>query len=103
MKSGLGEDEILGTLDFLEVYVIKHFNEEEVIQRIYNYPKYNEQRRQHEQFKKQLLDLRKDLESRGITTSLIIITQQKVCSWWHNHIIKLDKDLGDYLLRNSDS
>ena len=76
MKSGLGKDEILGTLDFLEIYVLKCFNEEEAIQRIYNYPKYNEQLRQHEQFKKRLLDLRIDLESRGVTTSLVIITQK---------------------------
>ncbi|MHC1684502.1 MAG: bacteriohemerythrin [Clostridiaceae bacterium] len=103
MKSGLDKKEVLRTLDYLEIYVVKHFNEEEFIQRRYNYPKYNEQHRQHEEFKMQLLELRKELESMGLTTTFVILTEQKVCSWWHNHIIKEDKDLGDYLLRNSNS
>lgn len=103
MKSGLDKKEILQALDYLETYVVKHFNEEEFIQRRYNYPKYNEQHMQHEEFKNQLLDLRKELESMGLITTLAILTEQKVCSWWHNHIIKEDKDLGDYLLRNSNS
>lgn len=33
MKEGKGKDEVIGTLNFLEDYVIKHFTEEEEIQK----------------------------------------------------------------------
>lgn len=33
MKEGKGKSEVINTLDFLEVYVIKHFNYEEEIQK----------------------------------------------------------------------
>ena len=38
IEEGKSNDEVIKTLDFLEEYVVKHFNEEEEIQNKTNYP-----------------------------------------------------------------
>ena len=38
IDEGRSNDEVIKTLDFLEEYVVKHFNEEEEIQNKINYP-----------------------------------------------------------------
>lgn len=100
MKDGKGKEEVIKTLEFLENYVIKHFNDEEEIQKKSNYPKYEEQHREHEEFKKELTRLRNIFETQGISTSLVIQTQKKMSEWWKMHITKLDKDLGKHLVEN---
>lgn len=100
MKQGKGKDEVINTLNFLEVYVIKHFNEEEELQKKNNYPGYNVQHKQHEEFKNELKDLRKVFENTGVSALFVINTQQKMCQWWKTHIRDLDKNLGDFLIEN---
>jgi len=101
MKSGKGKDEVINTLDFLEEYVIKHFNDEEELQKQSNYPKYEIQHREHEEFKKGLKDLRKVFETTGISVVFVINVQQRISTWCRKHIIELDKDLGDFLIEKS--
>jgi hemerythrin len=97
MKNGSGKDEVLKTLDFLETYVIKHFDDEEELQKKNNYPKYEIQHAQHEQFKNELKELRKTFETTGISALFVINTQQKISKWWITHIGNLDKELGEFL------
>jgi hemerythrin len=101
MSQGKGKEEVSKTLDFLEQYVIKHFNEEEELQLKNNYSGYNMQKEQHENFKRQLTDLRKRFEKDGISSSLAIETQKNMSTWWRNHITKLDKNLGEFLLERT--
>ena len=101
MKSGKGKDEVINTLDFLEEYVIKHFNDEEELQKQSNYPKYEIQHREHEELKKGLKDLRMVFETTGISALFVINVQQKISSWWINHIRNLDMELGEYLIERN--
>jgi len=101
MKSGKGKDEVLKTLNFLEEYVIKHFSEEEEIQKKNNYPKYNDQHKQHEEFKNELKELRKVFQATGVSALFVINVQQKMSNWWRQHIINLDKELGEFLIEKS--
>ncbi|MBU3110390.1 hemerythrin family protein [Clostridium lacusfryxellense] len=84
-------------LNFLEDYVVKHFNEEESIQKKNNYPGYELQHIEHQKFKNGLSKLRKIIELDGIKASSIIIIQQRICNWWINHISKEDMELGKFL------
>lgn len=97
MREGKGKNEVIKTLDFLEDYVIKHFTEEEEIQKKNNYPQYNIQHEEHEKFKKELKDLRKVFETTGVSAIFVINTQQTMTTWWRKHISNLDKDLGKFL------
>jgi len=101
MKDGKGKAEVIKTLDFLEGYVIKHFDEEEEIQKKNTYPKYNMQHKQHEEFKMELKELRKVFETTGVSAIFVINVQQKMSNWWRSHIKDLDKDLGKFLIENN--
>jgi len=91
-------DEVIKTLDFLEEYVVKHFNEEEEIQRKTNYPLLDIQHIQHENFKSDLKEFRRVFETHGVSTVLALNIQQNLVDWVKNHIMNLDKDLGDFLI-----
>lgn len=97
MREGKGKEEIESALNFLEEYVIKHFEDEEEIQRKYGYPKLKEQISQHEYFKHELKQLRFAFDKTGESVILALNVQNKITDWVKNHIIKLDKDLGEYI------
>lgn len=101
MKEGQGKSEVINTLDFLEVYVIKHFNYEEEIQKKNKYPKFNVQHKQHEEFKNELKELRRVFETTGISSLFVINTQQKMVKWCKDHIMNSDMELGEYLTKNT--
>ena len=101
MKEEKGKNEITNTLNFLEEYVIKHFTEEEEIQRTNNYPLYDLQHKQHEEFKDELKKLKTAFEATGESALLALNIQRKIINWIRGHIINLDKDLGDFLKEKS--
>lgn len=101
MKEGKGKDEVMKTLDFLEEYVCKHFSDEEEIQRKYNYSEYVTQCSQHEEFKKELQKLREVFKNQGTSALLALNIQKNMITWCKNHIMILDKDLGEFLNKNS--
>jgi hemerythrin len=90
--------DIINALNFLEEYVIKHFTEEEEIQKSTNYPLLDIQQMQHENFKKDLKEFRKIFETHGVSTVLALNIHQNLVDWIKNHIMNLDKDLGDFLI-----
>lgn len=98
IEDGKSNDEVIKTLDFLEEYVVKHFNEEEEIQSKTNYPLLDIQHRQHENFKSDLKEFRRVFETHGVSTVLALNIQQNLADWVKNHIMNLDKDLGDFLI-----
>ena len=100
IEDGKGHDEVIKTLDFLEEYVIQHFNEEEELQTKINYPLLNIQHAQHEEFKIDLKEFRRIFETQGTSTLLALNIEEKLVNWFKNHIINLDKDLEDFLIEN---
>ena len=98
IEDGKSNDEVIKTLDFLEEYVIKHFNEEEEIQNKTNYPLLDIQHIQHEDFKSDLKEFRRVFETHGGSTVLALNIQESLVNWLKNHIMNLDKDLGDFLI-----
>ena len=98
IEEGKSNDEVIKTLDFLEEYVVKHFNEEEEIQNKTNYPLLDIQRAQHEDFKRDLKEFRRVFETHGASTVLALNIQKNLSNWLTNHIMNLDKDLGDFLI-----
>jgi len=98
MKEKKSKDEIIKALNCLEEYMIKHFNEEEAIQKQHNYPKFSIQHNQHEEFKSELQRLRNTFETTGISSLFAITVQQKIFKGCRKHIIDLDKDLGEFLI-----
>lgn len=52
-----------------------------------NYPLFDIQHAQHEEFKNKLKDFRKIFETEGITATLVLNIQEKLLDWFKNHII----------------
>ncbi|MDF2632767.1 MAG: bacteriohemerythrin [Caproiciproducens sp.] len=96
-SQGKGKEEIVKTLEFLEGYTIKHFSDEEKLQRASTYPKCREHKELHEFFKKQIADLKKDISANGASIAVISKTNYFLMNWLLNHIQKEDKELAGYL------
>ena len=94
MKGGNGRQEILNTLNFLEEYVVVHFNDEEKYMKSINYAGLPEQHYQHEMFKIDVKSLKKEFEDNGAGLALLMTTQKKICDWLKNHILVFDKKIG---------
>lgn len=83
---GKGKEEIMQTLEFLESYTIKHFSDEEKLQRSSGYPKCVEHKAMHEYFKKRIADLKKDLKENGASIATVSKTNYFLMDWLLKHI-----------------
>jgi hemerythrin len=101
IRNGQGRGALLETLAFLEEYVDAHFTAEEALMQQHNYPGIDEQRKEHEEFLKQLFDFREkltDMEIEGeFTAFLEIEIERKLSGWLAEHIGAIDKKLGAFL------
>jgi hemerythrin len=85
-ESGKGKDELKKSMDFLNDYTIKHFFDEEQLQQQYKYPDYENHRKYHEGFKKEVRDLSVELIMKGVSDSLLKGVQVKIGDWLVTHI-----------------
>ncbi len=94
---GKGAEEALKVLDFLESYTIKHFSEEEKIQQAIQYPKYQQHKALHTDFIGQIAKLKQEMTASGATIPMVIHINQVISDWLINHIMKVDKELKNYV------
>jgi hemerythrin len=97
MSEGKGKGEVSTLLAFLEGYVIEHFRTEEGYMVRHGYPEYHSHRALHKGFNKDLRDIKQDLETKGLSSVLVISVQRHICDWWREHVAKRDKAFGNYL------
>lgn len=91
--SGKTGDEIDKTVNFLADYVVEHFQTEEKYMKKYDYPKYEEHKKIHDDFVQSFKELVKDKDSVSFQVKL----QTQVGQWLLNHINKTDKEMAEYL------
>lgn len=96
-SQGKGKDELLNTINFLESYTIKHFSDEEKLQRSSTYPKVAEHKEMHEFFKAKIAEMKKDLMANGASITSVSKTNYFLMDWLLNHIQKVDTELANYL------
>lgn len=96
-NQGHGKDELLDTISFLEGYTIKHFNDEEKLQRASTYPKVAEHKKLHEFFKGKISELKNEIEMNGVNIATISKTNYFLMDWLINHIQKVDSELAQYI------
>jgi hemerythrin len=98
-RVGKGREEISHYITFLHEYITYHFAEEEAIQIKYAYPGYEEHRREHERFSRDLFNLQQLLAQEGSVISLVIQANKLSLDWLMRHIGVTDKALGDFLVK----
>ncbi|MCF6155622.1 MAG: bacteriohemerythrin [Candidatus Brocadia sp.] len=97
MAQGKGRDEVGKVITFLADYVVKHFRSEEELMIKNNYDGYPSQKKEHAQFIQDFSGLKKEFETSGVTSHLVIQVQQRLCNWLTNHIGNEDKKIGAFL------
>ncbi|GHV83030.1 methyl-accepting chemotaxis protein [Spirochaetia bacterium] len=90
-------DELKQALDFLTEYTIKHFFEEEQIQKQSKYPDFENHHKMHEAFKLTVRNLAHELIMKGSSDELVKRTEQEIAGWLITHITHVDIKLGAYL------
>ena len=85
-KSGKGDSAVMETLEFLTGYAVKHFSDEENLQRDFKYPDYLNHKRIHDEFKVKVEELTKKVVEEGPTAELIESVSSAIGSWLLNHI-----------------
>ena len=83
-------------LNFLDDYTKKHFNDEEQYMLRIKYPQYPAQIQAHTNFIAELAKLKKDYSESGGNVLVIINANQLVIGWLTEHILKMDKKIGQY-------
>ncbi len=97
MAQGKGKEEVGKVLAYLADYVVKHFGAEEGLMTKYNYDGYSKQKAEHTKFLRDFSGLKREFETQGATSHLVIQTQRQLCDWLINHITNEDKKLGTFL------
>ena len=78
--------ELNRAVEFLTVYVLKHFSDEEKLQEEYGYPDIKNHKIYHNEFKKTVANLVQQLEEQGYCDSIVKTTIQTVANWLKHHI-----------------
>ncbi|TCS79407.1 bacteriohemerythrin [Tepidibacillus fermentans] len=96
-NNGEEKEEVGNLLKFLENYIIEHFQDEEALQRKYNYPDYDQHKKIHDQFIKTVQNYREQFDKEGVNTGFVIKMQKTLMDWLLNHISKVDSLVGHYI------
>ncbi|GHV86683.1 hypothetical protein AGMMS50230_22910 [Spirochaetia bacterium] len=99
-QQGKGREELAKSLAFLSNYTVKHFSEEEVLQKKYGYPEIEGHHKLHEAFKKTVRELAEELETKGASEALIERLKKEVGGWLVIHVKQVDIKMAEILRSN---
>jgi hemerythrin len=86
IQGGKGRDALNDSLNFLNDYTIKHFFDEEQLQKKYEYPDFENHKKLHEDFKAVIRDLKLREIWKGSTDELAGEVHGKIGDWLVTHI-----------------
>jgi hemerythrin len=96
-RAGKGKEELERTMEFLNGYTLKHFGDEEKLQKRCQYPEYYGHKLLHEDFKRVVGNLAKQLKEEGPSDMLTRKFYVSIGDWLVNHIKGDDFKLAVYL------
>lgn len=96
-ENGKGMDELRDLLGFLDGYVIRHFSDEEGIQRRHGYPGYEAHKREHDWLVAKLKALKQEIGRDGVALHHVVETNHLLLKWLIHHISTVDVQLGKFL------
>jgi len=90
-KDGTAKGPLLSLLQFLEVYTRAHFAREEKYTVMHDYSTCRLNQVQHLRFLCDLADLRKLIETDGVSPSIVVKMNRMIGEWFVNHILNTDR------------
>jgi methyl-accepting chemotaxis protein len=99
-EQGKGEKELANSLAFLLDYTVKHFSEEEELQKKYGYPEYEAHHKMHEDFKQTVRNFAAELKTKGPSNALIDRLKKEVGGWLVTHVKVVDLKMAAMIRAN---
>ncbi len=96
-ENGAELEKLRDTLDFLVNYTVRHFGDEEALQRAVAYPDYERHKKMHDAFKETVGDLVGRFEESGSSSALSADVNQIIVNWLMRHIRGEDKRIGSHI------
>jgi hemerythrin len=90
------------TLNFMQEYVVFHFNDEEEYQRKISFPGFIEHKKIHDNFKAEVLGYAEKFEKEGFCEDLVQEFAGKLLAWLINHVAAMDQKIGQYMAEKED-
>ncbi|MBO5485898.1 MAG: hemerythrin family protein [Eubacterium sp.] len=98
VEGSQGQAAAMRTLNFLNDYVIYHFDAEEKLQEEVGYPGLADHKKQHEILKQTVADLTDMLnEEEGASPAFVEQLNKKVIEWLYKHIEGFDRSVAEYI------
>ncbi len=98
---GKGKEHVEHLLDFLKKYTDDHLNLQGRFMSTHGYPNRDEHENEHQSFIAELKRMNSILETEGITSTMVLELQNSMGEWFVHHIGIQDKNLGNYLKKQS--
>ena len=93
----VSKEETQKTLNLLGEYVVKHFSDEEALQKQSNFPKYEWHKEQHKLFIAEFAKLKNEFTKNGHSGAFTLGMNNSIINWIVRHIKSADVELGKHL------
>jgi len=97
VQDGSGREILAEMAAFLADYAQLHFVTEERYMQMYDYPRIEEQRREHEDFTRDARELRNRIDEEGASRELAVALTGKMVRWVIQHIRNHDRDMANFV------
>ena len=98
VETSQGQATAMRMLNFLNDYVVYHFEAEENLQKEVGYPGLADHQKQHAALKQTVADLTDMLtEEEGATPAFVEQLNKKVIEWLYKHIEGFDRSVAEYI------
>jgi len=95
------KEESQKTINMLEEYIVKHFSDEEELQKKNKYPEYESHKKLHGLFIDEFEKLKKEFEANGHSLKFTMDLNNSLINWIVKHIKSADVELGKFLKKNA--
>ena len=95
MKS-ISKEETQKTLELLGEYIVKHFNDEEALQKQSGYPRYEWHKGQHQLYVAEFQKLKAEFAKNGASSKFTLDLSNSIIKWIVSHIKSVDVEFGKY-------
>jgi hemerythrin len=92
----VSKEETQKTLDLLGEYIVKHFGDEEAMQKQSGYPKYEWHKGQHQLYVAEFMKLKKEFMANGVSALFTLNLNNSIINWIVRHIKTVDVEFGKH-------
>jgi hemerythrin len=92
----VSKEETQKTLDMLGAYIIKHFGDEEALQKQSGYPKYEWHKAQHQIYVAEFGKLKNEFMANGVSAKFTLDLNNSIINWIVRHIKTVDVEFGKH-------